>query len=44
MKDRLEVSVPFSQWKCVHFLGKINLDLDHQRLYRYELFSWFKES
>ena len=34
---------PFSQWKYIHFIGKINLNLEHPRLYRYEYYSRFEE-
>lgn len=33
---------PFSIWKHIHFIGKINLDLANPVLYRYELFSRLK--
>lgn len=33
---------PFSIWKHIHFIGKINLDLEHPKLFRYEYYSRFK--
>lgn len=44
MNDKFEKPLLFLQWERVHFLGKINLDLEHPRLYRYEHFSRFKEN